>query len=79
MIKRVLRALFTQPEKPTGFEIRITANANFIVRTLTSEASAWAERFLGDPLPNGDRIVSGAIVTAIATVAIKRGYQVRFV
>jgi len=78
-INRVLRALFTTPEKPTYFEITATDEASFVLRTLTPEASAWAERFLAEPLPNGDRLVSGLIVAAIAADAIKRSYRVRFV
>jgi len=32
-----------------------------------------------DPLHNGDRLVSGAIVAAIAAEAMAHGYLVRFV
>ena len=79
VINRVLRALFTNREKPTYFEIKATDDASFVLRTLTPEASAWAERFLAEPRPNGDRRVSGLIVAAIAADAIQRSYRVRFV
>ena len=80
VVKGVLRALFTtKPQKPTYFEIQSTYNASFVLRTLTPEARAWSEKFLGEPLANGDRLVSGAIVAAIAAEAIQRGYLVRFV
>ncbi|HZO39507.1 MAG TPA: hypothetical protein VFE97_09815 [Methylomirabilota bacterium] len=78
MIKRVVGALFAKP-KATYCMIRVTDNANFVVRMLTPEACAWAEQFLGEPLPNGDRIVSGAVVLVIAGDAVARGYLVRFV
>ncbi len=79
VVKGVLRALFTKPEKPTYFEIQSTYNASFVLRTLTPKARVWSEKFLGEPLPNGDRLVSSAIVAAIAAEAIERGYLVRFV
>jgi hypothetical protein len=79
VINRVLRGLFTNPERPTYFEIKVTDDASFVLRMLTPEASAWAERFLAEPLPNGDRLVSGFIVAAIAADAIERSYRVRFV
>jgi hypothetical protein len=77
--KRGLRALFTKLERPTYFEIQLTDNASFVLRTLTPEARAWAEKFLAEPVANGDRLVSSAIVAAIAAEAIKRGYLLRFV
>ena|SRR5215471_15533081 len=79
VVERVLRPLCTKREKPTYFEIQFTCNASFVLRALTPEARAWSEKFLGEPLPNGDRLVSGAIVAAIAAEAIERGYLVRFV
>ena len=79
VIKRALRALFTEREKPTYFEIQLTDNACFLLRPLTFEARAWSEKVLAEPVANGDRLVSSAIVTAIAAEAIKRGYLVRFV
>ena len=79
VIKRALRALFTEREKPTYFEIQLTDNASFLLRPLTPEARAWCEKFLAEPVANGDRLVSSAIVTAIAAEAIKCGYLVRFV
>ena len=79
VIKRALRALFTKREKPTYFEIQLTDKASFLLRPLTREARVWSERFLADPVANGDHLVSSAIVTAIAAEAIKRGYLVRFV
>ena len=53
--------------------------ATFVVRAVTPEARAWARKFVAEPLPNGDRLVSGAIVLAIAADAVARGYLVRFV
>jgi hypothetical protein len=79
VIKRALRALFTEREKLTYFEIQLTDNASFLLRPLTFEASSWCEKFLAEPVANGDRLVSSAIVTASAAEAIKRGYLVRFV
>jgi hypothetical protein len=79
VIERVLRPLLTKPEKPTYFEVQSTYNASFALRALTPEARAWSEKFLAEPLPSGDRLVSSAIVTAIAAEAIERGYLVRFV
>jgi hypothetical protein len=79
VIKRALRALFAKREKPTYFEIQLTDKASFLLRPLTREARVWSERFLADPVANGDHLVSSAIVTAIAAEAIKRGYLVRFV
>jgi hypothetical protein len=79
VIKRALHALFTKREKPTYFEVQLTDKASFLLRPLTLEARAWSEKFLADPVANRDRLVSGAIVTAIAAEAIKRGYLVRFV
>jgi hypothetical protein len=73
-----LRGLFTK-QRLTHFEIESTDDANFVLRTLTPEAHAWSEKFLAEPLPNGDRIVSSAIVAAVAAEAIERGYLVRFV
>ena len=78
VIERILRGLFTK-QRLTHFEIESTDNKNFVLRTLTPEARAWSEKFLADPVANGDRLVSSAIVTAIAAEAIKRGYLVRFV
>ena len=78
MIKRVLRRLFVK-RRSTYFEIESTDNATFVVRALTPEARAWARKFVAEPLPNGDRLVSGAIVLAIAADAVARGYLVRFV
>jgi hypothetical protein len=78
MIKRAMRALFTKSQKPTYFEILSTDKASFVLRTLTPEARVWAEKFLAEPLPNGDRLVSGAIVAAIAAEAMDRGYLIRF-
>ena len=78
MIKRVLHALLSKPEKPTNFEIQLTDKDGFVLRTLTPEAREWSEKFLAEPRPNGDRLVSGAIVATIAAEAIKRGCLVRF-
>jgi hypothetical protein len=78
VIIRILRGLFTR-QRLTHFEIESTHHANFVLRTLTPEAQAWSEKFLAEPLPNGDRIVSSALVSAVAAEAIKRGYLVRFV
>lgn len=78
MISASLRVLFTKSEKPTYFEILSTDNASFVLRTLTPEARVWSEKFLAEPLPNGERFVSGAIVAAIAAEAVERGYLVRF-
>jgi hypothetical protein len=78
VIKRVLHALLSKPEKPTNFEIQLTDKDGFVLRTLTPEAREWSEKFLAEPLPNGDRLVSGAIVATIAAEAIKRGCLVRF-
>jgi len=61
---------------PLGLLVAVSAFGDERITTL--DGAQW-RKFLGDPLPNGDRVVSGAIVTAIATVAIKRGYHVRFV
>jgi hypothetical protein len=77
--KRLVRALVPRPEKPTHFEIQSTHNACFVLKTLSPEARAWSEKYLAEPLPNGDRLVSSAIVTAIAADAIEHGYRVRFV
>jgi hypothetical protein len=77
VIKRVLRAMF-HTDKPTYFEIRLSDSGSFVLRTPTPEACAWAEKFLAEPLPSGERLVSGAIVAAIAADAIERGYLVRF-
>ena len=79
VVERILPSLFTKREKPTYFEVHSTYNASFVLRTLTPEARVWSEKFLAEPLPNGDRLVSSAIVTAIAAEAIERGYLVRFV
>jgi hypothetical protein len=79
VIKRVLHALLSKPEKPTYCEIQLTDKAGFVLRTLTPQAREWSEKFLAEPLPNGDRLVSGAIVATIAAEAIKRGCLVRFV
>ena len=79
VIKRVLHALLSKPEKPTNFEIQLTDKDGFVLRTLTPEAREWSEKFLAEPLPNGDRLVSGAIVAIIAAEAIRRGCLVRFV
>jgi hypothetical protein len=79
VIKRVLHALLSKSEKPTYFEIQLTDKDGFVLRTLTPEASEWSEKFLAEPLPNGDRLVSGAIVATVAAEAIKRGCLVRFV
>ncbi len=79
VIKRVLQALLSKPEKPTYFEIQLTDKDGFVLRTLTPEAREWSEKFLAEPLANGDRLVSGAIVATIAAEAIKRGCLVRFV
>ena len=79
VIKRVLHALLSKPEKPTNFEIQLTDKDGFVLRTLTPEAYEWSEKFLAEPLPNGDRIVSSAIIAAVAAEAIERGYLVRFV
>ena len=77
--ERILRGLFAK-QRLTHFEIESTDDANFVLRTLTPEAHAWSEKFLAEPpLPNGDRIVSSAIVAAVAAEAIERGYLVRFV
>ena len=65
--------------RSTSFEIESTDSATFVVRALTPEARAWARKFVAEPLPNGDRLVSGAIVLAIAADAVARGYLVRFV
>jgi hypothetical protein len=78
VIERILRGLFTKP-RLTHFEIESTDDTNFVLRTLTPEAHTWSERFLAEPLPNGDRIVSSAIVAAVAAEAVKRDYLVRFV
>jgi len=78
VIERILRGLFTT-QRLTHFEIESTDDANFVLRTLTPEAHAWSEKFLAEPLPNGDRIVSSAIIAAVAAEAIERGYLVRFV
>jgi len=78
MIERILRRLFTK-QRRTHFEIELTDDANFVLRALTPEAHAWSEEFLAEPLPNGDRVVSSAIVAAVAAEAIERGYLVRFV
>ena len=64
---------------PDYFEIQRTDKAGFVLRTLTPEAREWSEKFLAEPLPNGDRLVSGAIVAIIAAEAIRRGCLVRFV
>jgi len=77
-IQRARRALFSKRRKLTYFEIQPRDSASFILRTLTPEARVWSEKFLAEPLPNGDRLVSGAIVAAIAAEALKRGYIVRF-
>ena len=79
VVERVLRSLFRKREKPTYFEIQSTYNQSFVLRTLTPEAHAWSEKFLAEPLPGGERLVSSAIVAAIAAEAIERGYLVRFV
>jgi len=79
MINQVRRALFTKPKKSTRFEIRATAGTRFVLRTLTPYGSAWAQEFLGEPTAHGDRLVSGAIVVAIAADAMKRGYLLRFI
>ena len=72
-------ALLSKPEKPTYFEIQRTDKAGFVLRTLTPEAREWSEKFLAEPVPNGDRLVSGAIDAIIAAEAIRRGCLVRFV
>jgi hypothetical protein len=67
-------------EKPTFFEIEYTDNAGCILRALTPEARAWAEKFLDESrLPNGDYLVSRAIVGGVIAGASKRGYLVRMV
>ena len=53
VIKRVLHALLSKPEKPTNFEIQLTDKDGFVLRTLTPEAREWSEKFLAEPLPNG--------------------------
>ena len=78
VIKRILRGLFPK-QRLTYFEIESTDGSNFLLRTLTPEAQEWSEKFLAEPRPNGDRIVSGAIVAAVAAEAIQRGYLVQFV
>lgn len=78
MIERILHALLSKPEKPTDFEIELTDKASFVLRTLTPEARGWSGKFLAEPRPNGDRLVSGAVVATIAAEAIKRGCLVRF-
>ena len=79
MIKRALRALFTEREKPTYFEIQLTDNASFLLRPLTPEARAWCEKFLAEPVAMGTRASAAPSFTAIAAEAIKCGYLVRFV
>jgi hypothetical protein len=79
VVERVLRLLFKKREKPTYFEIQSTYHQSFVLRTLTPEAHAWSEKFLAEPLPGGERLVSSAIVAAIAAEAVERGYLVRFV
>jgi hypothetical protein len=67
-------------EKRTFFEIEYTDNAGYILRTLTPEARAWAENFLHESrLPNGEYLVSRAIVGDMIAGASKRGYLVRMV
>ena len=78
VIKRILRGLFPRP-RLTYFEIESTDEGNFVLRALTSEAQEWSVKFLAEPRSNGDRIVSSAIVAAVAAEAIKRGYLLRFV
>jgi hypothetical protein len=78
-MRRFVCALFCKSQKTTHFEIQSTSNAGFVLRTLTPEARAWSEKFLAEALPNGDRLVSSAIVTVVAADAIERGYLVRFV
>jgi hypothetical protein len=66
-------------EKPTFLEIEYTDNAGCVVRALTLEARAWAEKFLHESrrLPNGDYFVSRAMVGGIIAGARKRGHVVR--
>jgi hypothetical protein len=73
--------LADQPvEKPTFFEIEYTGNAGYILRALTPEARAWADKFFDESrLPNGDYLVNRAIVGAVVARASKRGYLVRMV
>jgi hypothetical protein len=79
VIKRILRGLFPK-QRLTYFEIESTDDdGNFVLRALTPEARQWSAKFLAEPRPNGDRIVSSAIVAAVAAEAIKRGYLVHFV
>jgi hypothetical protein len=78
VIKRILRGLFCK-QPLTYFEIESTDDGNFVLRTLTPEAQEWCAKFLAEPRPNGDRIVSSAIVAAVAADAMKRGYLVQFV
>ena len=78
VIKCILRGL-SPKQRLTYFEIESTDDGNFVLRTLTPEAQEWSAKFLAEPRPNGDRIVSSAIVLAVAAEAIKRGYLVQFV
>jgi len=79
VIQRILRGLFPKRRRLTYFEIESTDDGHFVLRTLTPEAQEWSAKFLAEPRPNGDRIVSSAIVAAVAAEAIKRGYLVKFV
>ena len=79
-IKRLLRAVFTKPERPTYFEIELTDNAGIVLRALTPEAKAWAEEWLVESRrPNGDYLASRALVNAIMSHAPECGWLVRFV
>lgn len=56
-------------EKPTFFAIEYTDNAGPVLRALTPQARAWAEKFLAESrLPNGDYLVSRLIVGGILGV-----------
>jgi hypothetical protein len=66
--------------RPTFFEIEYTDNGGYVLRALTPEARAWAEKFLHDSrLPDGNYLVSRAIVGGVIARAKDRGYVVRMV
>jgi len=72
--------VFTKPERPTYFEIQLTDNAGIVLRALTPEAKAWAEKWLAEwRFPNGDYLASRVLVNAIMSNAPECGWLVRFV
>ena len=73
-----LRGLFTKQRLP-HFEIESTDDAELCPSHADTRGARVVRKILAEPLANGDRIVSSAIVAAVAAEAIERGYLVRFV